>query len=149
MPRPETPALTVDIIIELVDRPGRPIVLIERKYPPPGWAIPGGFVDVGETVEHAARREALEETCLVVELDCLLGCYSEPARDPRGHTVSLIYIAHASGEPRAEDDAAHVAVFDPAAIDVPLAFDHDTILADYLRYRNTGVLPALQHDARA
>ena len=93
MPRPETPLLTVDIIIEMNDRDERPIVLIERKHPPHGWAIPGGFVDVGESVEDAARREALEETGLAVRLETLLGCYSNPARDPRGHTASVVYIA--------------------------------------------------------
>ncbi|MBT8137266.1 MAG: NUDIX domain-containing protein, partial [Gammaproteobacteria bacterium] len=77
MSRPQTPPVTVDIIIEMVDRPQRPIVLIERKYPPPGWALPGGFVDVGETVAVAARREAREETGLDVELLQLLGCYSD------------------------------------------------------------------------
>lgn len=141
--RPKTPELTVDIIIELVDRAARPIVLIERKYPPPGWALPGGFVDVGETVEHAARREALEETSLKVELSCLLGCYSEPSRDPRGHTVALVYIAQASGEPVAADDAARLAIYAITDLDRPLAFDHAKILADYLHYRKTGELPEL------
>lgn len=139
--RPKTPELTVDIIIELVDRAGRPIVLIERKYPPPGWALPGGFVDVGETVENAARREALEETSLVVELRCLLGCYSEPSRDPRGHTVALVYIAEARGEPVAADDAAHLVIHHLAEASPPLAFDHARILADYLHYRQTGERP--------
>ncbi len=143
MPRPETPALAADAIIELLDLPNRPIVLIERKNPPPGWAIPGGFVDVGESVPDAAVREALEETCLHVQLQCLLGCYSDPARDPRGHTVSMIYVARAHGEPRAADDAASVGIFDPADIDLPLAFDHDRILRDYLRYRETGSVPAI------
>jgi 8-oxo-dGTP diphosphatase len=141
MPRPETPALTVDIIIEMHDRPGKPIVLIQRKYEPLGWAIPGGFVDVGEMVSRAAIREALEETCLEVELDVLLGCYSNPARDPRGHTVSLVYVAHATGTPRAADDAAALDVFDPDSVDVGLVFDHETIIRDYCRYRKNGVLP--------
>lgn len=143
MPRPETPALAADAIIELIDLPNRPIVLIERKNPPPGWAIPGGFVDIGESVPDAAVREALEETCLHVHLQCLLGCYSDPARDPRGHTVSMIYVAQAHGEPRAADDAASVGIFDPVAIDVPLAFDHDRILRDYAQYRQTGSVPAI------
>ena len=141
MPRPKTPELTVDIIIEMHDQPGNPIVLIERKYEPFGWAIPGGFVDVGETVSQAAIREALEETCLEVELDVLLGCYSDPARDPRGHTVGLVFVAHASGTPRADDDAAALEVFDPDNINVELAFDHASIIRDYRRYRETGVLP--------
>ena len=90
MARPITPALTVDVVIELTDRPDRPIVLIERRNPPAGHALPGGFVDVGETVEAAAVREAREETGLEVTLTRLLGVYSDPARDPRGHTVSIV-----------------------------------------------------------
>ena len=143
MPRPQTPALAADAIIELVDLADRPIVLIERKNPPPGWAIPGGFVDIGESVPDAAVREALEETCLEVELQCLLGVYSNPGRDPRGHTVSMIYVARAHGEPVAADDAANVGIFDPADIQVTLAFDHALILRDYLEYRNSGVVPAI------
>lgn len=134
MPRPVTPLLTVDVVIELVDRPGRPIVLVERRNPPAGYALPGGFVDVGETVEAAARREALEETGLEVELTGLLGVYSDPSRDPRGHTVSVVYRGEARGEPAAGDDAARVAVVDPAQ-PPPLAFDHPRIVADYLRVR--------------
>lgn len=138
--RPVTPLLTVDIIIEMDDRPGRPIVLIERRHPPPGWALPGGFVDVGESVETAAVREALEETSLHVRLQQLLGVYSDPARDARGHTASAVYIATASGEPRAADDAAHLALHDPADTP-PLAFDHERILADYRHFRASGELP--------
>ncbi len=131
MPRPQTPPVAADVIIELVDRPGRPIVLIERRFPPPGWALPGGFVEVGETVESAAVREAFEETGLAVELTALLGVYSDPARDPRGHTVGIVYVGTARGEPVAGDDAGSVAVVDPAAPPT-LAFDHGRILADYL-----------------
>ncbi len=137
MSRPETPLLTVDIIIEMTDRPGKPIVLIERRYEPRGWALPGGFVDVGETLEQAARREAKEETSLDVDLRALLGCYSDPARDRRGHTVSAVYVATASGEPRAQDDAAALALFDPAHCP-PLAFDHALIIEDYRHFRETG-----------
>lgn len=137
MPRPVTPAIAVDIIIELVDRPNRPIVLIERRYEPFGWALPGGFVDVGERLEDAAVREAREETCLEVQLLALLGCYSDPGRDPRGHTVSPVYIAEARGEPRAADDARNVQVFQPDELP-SLAFDHDLILSDYREYRASG-----------
>lgn len=143
MPIPVTPLIAVDIIIELDDRPERPIVLIERRNPPHGWALPGGFVDVGETLEHAAAREAEEETALKVELKVLLGCYSNPARDPRGHTVSAVYVAQASGKPRAGDDAGEAQVFDPVKLP-PLAFDHALILADYLRYRESGVVAPLR-----
>ncbi|MAT64895.1 MAG: NUDIX hydrolase [Gammaproteobacteria bacterium] len=137
MTRPETPLLTVDVIIELADRPGRPVVLIERANPPYGWALPGGFVDPGERLETAAVREACEETSLAVRLKFLLGCYSDPARDPRGHTVSAVYVGEAEGEPRAADDASHLEVFDPRERPA-LAFDHELILRDYLRYRETG-----------
>jgi len=134
MPRPVTPVVAVDLVIEIVDDPGRPIVLIERGSPPPGYALPGGFVDVGETVEDAARREALEETGLTVTLKSLLGVYSDPARDARGHTVSIVYVAEARGRPRAGDDAAGVLVTDPGRLP-PLAFDHDRLLADYAAVR--------------
>jgi 8-oxo-dGTP diphosphatase len=136
--RPTTPVLAADVIIELVNRPGRPIVLIERRNPPPGWAIPGGFVDVGERVEQAAIREAREETGLVVRLRALLGCYSDPARDPRGHTVTLVYVGEASGEPRAEDDARAVGVYSLQELPGPLAFDHAVVLEDYRRWRTEG-----------
>jgi 8-oxo-dGTP diphosphatase len=138
MPLPDTPLLAVDIIIELRDRPERPVVLIERRNPPHGWALPGGFVDRGETLERAAVREALEETGLQIALVALLGCYSDPGRDPRGHTVSAVYVAHARGNPEAADDAALARTFTPAELPEPLAFDHRQILDDYLHYRATG-----------
>ncbi len=134
MAAPPTPPVAADMIIEMVDRPGRPIVLIKRRFPPPGWALPGGFVEIGETVEAAAVREAREETGLEVELLGLLGVYSDPARDPRGHTVGIVYIGHARGEPAAADDAAAVIVVDPRS-PPPLAFDHARILRDYLARR--------------
>lgn len=132
MPRPETPLLTVDVIIEMVDRPEQPIVLIERRHTPHGWALPGGFVDIGETVEQAAVREMAEETGLKVKLVRLLGVYSDPGRDPRGHTVSVVFVGEARGTPKAADDARNVACFAADAIPM-LAFDHGTILKDYLR----------------
>jgi len=145
MPAPDTPKLTVDIIIELVDQPGRPILLIERRYPPPGWALPGGFVDIGETLEQAARREAQEEVSLPVTLTALLGCYSDPGRDPRGHTVAAVYVAEARGAARAADDAAAVRSFAPDELPDTLAFDHRLILDDYREYRRTGRTTPLRY----
>ena len=142
--RPETPLLAVDIIIELIDRPDRPIVLIERRNPPYGWALPGGFVDVGESLEQAAVREAREETCLDVKLKILLGCYSSPQRDPRGHTVSPVYIAEASGEPRAADDAKNLRYLPVTELPDDLAFDHGLILSDYRDYLRTGKISPLR-----
>ncbi|ABK43054.1 NUDIX hydrolase [Magnetococcus marinus MC-1] len=143
---PETPFLAVDILIELVDRPGRPVVLIERVNPPHGWAIPGGFVDRGERAEQAAVREAQEETCLDVTLTGLLGVYSDPKRDARLHTCSLVYMAEATGQPRAADDAKNVRLVDPAAPGVALAFDHGLILRDLVAYRKQGRLAPLRMD---
>jgi len=117
-------------------------VLIERRNFPFGWALPGGFVDVGERVEDAAVRELREETTLEVELRALLGVYSRPDRDPRGHTVTMVYVGRAHGEPRAADDAKGIGLFAPAEPPAPLAFDHAEILADYLRFIRTGELPA-------
>lgn len=137
MTRPTTPLLAADAIIELVDQPGRPIVLIERLNPPPGWAIPGGFVDIGETVEQAAVREAKEETGLDVHLIALLGLYSDPQRDPRGHTVTAVYAAEARGTPIAADDAKTVRIATLDDLPEPLAFDHALVLDDYRRFRET------------
>jgi 8-oxo-dGTP diphosphatase len=122
-------------VIELLDAPGE-IVLIERRHPPHGWALPGGFVDVGETVEHAAVREAKEETGLAVTLAHLLGVYSDPARDPRGHTVSIVYVGRAHGRPVGGDDARIAKSFRPESPPA-LAFDHDRILADYVTWRDS------------
>lgn len=148
MPAPKTPLLTVDTIIELDDQPDRPIVLIKRRHPPPGWALPGGFVDMGETLEAAAIREAREETSLEIELISLLGCYSDPQRDSRGHTVSAVYIASACGQPVAADDAADVRICDLDALPEPLAFDHARILRDYRHYRESGRPPPLRLPGR-
>jgi 8-oxo-dGTP diphosphatase len=144
MLQPETPRLTVDIIIELIDQPDKPILLIERKNPPFGWALPGGFVDVGETLEQAAVREAAEEISLSVTLKTLLGCYSNPERDSRMHTVSAVYIAEASGTPKAADDAVNVKSFTPGDLPEVLAFDHGLILEDYLAYLKSGSLAPLR-----
>lgn len=138
------PAPTVDIIIELCEVPQRPIVLIERKFEPLGWAIPGGFVDYGESVEDAARREAQEETCLEVTLLTLLNVYSHPKRDARKHTISVVYIAEALGCPRAADDAKAINIFDMADLPECLCFDHGQILADYRNYRTEGIRPLPQ-----
>ncbi|MBD2434154.1 MULTISPECIES: NUDIX domain-containing protein [Fischerella] len=139
----QNPIPTVDIIIELLDRPHRPIVLIERHNPPLGWAIPGGFVDYGETVEAAARREALEETGLQVELIEQFHVYSDPARDRRKHTISIVFLTMAKGEPKAGDDAKGIEIFEPWRVPENLCFDHDIILRDYWRYRNYGIRPRL------
>jgi ADP-ribose pyrophosphatase YjhB (NUDIX family) len=127
------PVPTVDIIIEVMDgRKRRGIVLIERKNPPPGWALPGGFVDYGETLEEAAVREAREETSLDVELLGQFHAYSDPGRDPRLHTISTVFIARAKGAPTAADDARAAVVVNPRDRSLPLAFDHRKILDDYL-----------------
>lgn len=140
MTRPETPLLTVDVVIQLSNH-NRHIVLIKRKNPPYGWALPGGFVDLGESVEDAAVREAEEETGLAVKLVALLGCYSNPQRDPRGQTASVVYVGLATGTPQAQSDASQVAIIDPVMNSVHLAFDHDCILADYCQYLEVGKAP--------
>ena len=140
---PRNPSPTVDIIIELIDQPHRPIVLIERKNPPPGWALPGGFIDYGESVETAARREAKEEVSLDVELVEQFQVYSAPDRDPRQHTLSIVMIATAKGTPQAADDASHLEVFQSWQIPANLCFDHGQILQDYWRYRFYNIRPHL------
>ncbi|MEL7316557.1 MAG: NUDIX hydrolase [Cyanobacteria bacterium J06559_3] len=137
------PAPTVDIIIELRDRRHRPIVLIERCNEPFGWAIPGGFVDYGETVEAAAMREAKEETHLDVTLLELFHVYSDPTRDARKHTISIVFLASAIGTPNADDDAKDIALFNLWEIPTNLCFDHDLILRDYWQYRHYGIRPRL------
>jgi 8-oxo-dGTP diphosphatase len=123
------PVPTVDIIIEIQGG----IVLIERKNPPFGWALPGGFVDYGETLEAAAIREAREETQLEISNLNLLGCYSDPRRDPRLHTTSTVFIAVGSGVPQAADDALNLKVFPLDAVPQELCFDHAAIIADYVK----------------
>lgn len=137
------PIPTVDIIIELTDRRDRPIILIERQNPPYGWAIPGGFVDYGETVETAAIREAKEEISLDVELFEQFYVYSDPHRDPRKHTFSVVFLATATGEPKAADDAKNLGIFSQWEIPDNLCFDHAQILKDYWHYRNYGIRPRI------
>jgi 8-oxo-dGTP diphosphatase len=135
--RHRNPFPTVDIIIEL---PGG-IVLIERKNPPYGWALPGGFVDYGESLESAAVRESREETSLEVTNLRLLGCYSDPGRDDRMHTISTVYIASGRGEPQAADDAANLRIFQLDNLPEALCFDHAAILADYAATKQTASNP--------
>ena len=130
------PAPTVDIIIEIDNG----IVLIERRNEPLGWALPGGFVDYGESLEDAAVREASEETTLDVNNLRLVGCYSDPRRDPRQHTISTVYAAAGSGKPGAADDAANLAIFPLNSLPEKLCFDHAKILADYVRLKKAGLL---------
>lgn len=127
--RYKNPIPTVDIIIEMDGG----IVLIERKNPPYGWAIPGGFVDYGESVEETAVREAKEETSLNVKIVSLLGVYSDPNRDPRFHTISTVFVAEATGQPKAADDAKQIGLFREQSLPEELAFDHAKILNDYFR----------------
>lgn len=131
------PVPTVDVIIEVEEK----IVLVRRKYPPQGWAIPGGFIDAEERAEEAAIREAREETGLSVTLTALLGVYSDPARDSRRHTISAVYVAAAEGTPSGGDDASEARLFGEQDLPSPLAFDHATILADYFRFKKTGKKP--------
>ena len=125
--RYRNPLPTVDIIIET----GEGIVLIRRRNPPYGWALPGGFVDYGESLEAAAVREAREETSLDVVLTGQLGAYSDPSRDPRHHTISVVFMATARGTPRGGDDASRAEVFTEDSLPEDLAFDHARILGDY------------------
>ena len=126
------PVPTVDVIIELA---GDRIVLIRRKNPPYGWALPGGFVDYGESLEAAAAREAFEETGLHVTLLSQFHTYSDPQRDPRQHTISTVFVARADGAPVAGDDAAEAVAVALDALPDEMAFDHGQIVADYRRAR--------------
>jgi 8-oxo-dGTP diphosphatase len=126
---PETPKLMVDVVIPS----DVGVVLIRRGSEPfkGQWALPGGFVEIGETVEEAAMREAAEETGLAVEISRLVGVYSDPDRDPRGHNVSVAFLAQVlSGQMKAASDASEVGVLDPDTVE--LAFDHRQIIADAL-----------------
>ena len=134
---PRNPAPTVDIIIEYQGG----IVLIERKNPPFGWALPGGFVDYGESLETAARREALEETGLTVGNLQQFRAYSDPARDVRQHTISMVFYGQGQGVLCAGDDAAKAKVYKVGALP-DLAFDHGLILADYFSRLERAARPA-------
>ncbi|MDF1555931.1 MAG: NUDIX hydrolase, partial [Deferrisomatales bacterium] len=125
---------TVDVVI----RCGGGVVLVRRRNPPLGWALPGGFVDAGESLEYAARREALEETGLCVALQEQFFTYSDPARDPRHHTLSTVYLGTAEGQPRGGDDAAEARVWAWGDLPETLCFDHGRILADVRRYLDGG-----------
>jgi ADP-ribose pyrophosphatase YjhB (NUDIX family) len=131
------PIPTIDIIIEIERENGQEgIILIKRKNPPHGWALPGGFVDYGESLEEAAVREAKEETSLDIRLRSQFHTYSDPKRDPRKHTISTVYVASAQGKPKAQDDAQDIGIFTKEEINFPLAFDHQKILADYFKQKN-------------
>ncbi len=134
---PRNPFPTVDVIVETEGG----VVLIERHHEPHGWALPGGFVDYGERVEDAARREVREETGLDVDLSTLLGVYSDPDRDPRQHNLSVVFVGSAHGTPKGSDDASRADIFDPEALPTPLCFDHARILADYRHWKATGQVP--------
>lgn len=125
------PVPTVDIIIECQGG----IVLIERRNPPPGWALPGGFIDRGESAEDAAVREAREETGLTLVDLRQFHVYSDPARDPRLHTITTVFVARGLGNLSAGDDAAGARVFDAAGLPGNVAFDHREIVTDYISGR--------------
>jgi len=139
MPEYKNPSPTADVIIEVKKDDGQEgIILIQRKNPPPGWAIPGGFVDYGESLEEAAVREAKEETDLDITLRYQLHTYSDPGRDPRKHTITTVFVAEGQGRPRAQDDAKGIGIFTEKEINFPLAFDHALILSDYFNRKKQG-----------
>lgn len=135
--RIKTPLITVDIIIRYQGG----IVLIQRKNPPPGWALPGGFVDVGESLEEAAVREAKEETSLDITIVEQFHAYSRPDRDPRFHTVTMVFIANGTGTLKGRDDARAAGVFTESNLPSQIAFDHGEIIADYFIYEKTSKKP--------
>lgn len=126
------PLVTVDIIIEIDQK----IVLIERANPPYGWALPGGFVDYGESLETSASREAKEETSLEVTLKEQFHTYSDPGRDPRHHTITTVFIGKGTGAPKPADDAERLGFFTENNLPEPIVFDHKKIISDYFRYKN-------------
>jgi 8-oxo-dGTP diphosphatase len=130
-----SPVPTVDIIIEYASG----IILIKRRNLPHGWALPGGFVDYGETVEKAAEREACEETGLSISKLRMFHVYSDPARDPRQHTITTVFMATGSGVLMAGDDAGEAAVFTKENLPEPLAFDHAGILDDYFSWKQRDI----------
>ena len=129
MPPERQPRLTVDVVVRRRGQADQ-VLLVRRRHPPHGWALPGGFVEYGESVEQAAVREALEETGLRVSLTRQFHVYSDPSRDPRGHTVSVVFLGEADGEPAGGDDAAEARWVDLARLPSDLAFDHGRILSD-------------------
>ena len=129
------PRITVDVIITERGNPRR-VVLVKRRNPPHGWALPGGFLEHGESVETGAVREALEETGLAVTLHRQFHVYSDPARDARAHTVTVVFLGEAEGHPVGGDDAAEALFFDVGALPENIAFDHAAILKDYLDRRH-------------
>jgi ADP-ribose pyrophosphatase YjhB (NUDIX family) len=139
------PVPTVDIIIEIEQER---VILIKRKNPPFGWAIPGGFVDYGESLEEAAVREAKEETDLDVELGKQLHTYSAPNRDPRHHTITTVYLAKAKGIPQAKDDALEIGIFGLRDLPEEIAFDHRQILEEYFDARNKSPQPPVSKGGR-
>ena len=127
--KPVTPLLTVDAVVETPNG----IVLIKRKNPPFGWALPGGFVEVGETVENAVIRELFEETNLAISDPKLIGVYSDPKRDPRFHTATVAFSAKSIQIPKAGDDAKEVRIFPKDNLPANIVFDHPTIISDFLQ----------------
>jgi 8-oxo-dGTP diphosphatase len=135
----KTPLLTVDVIIRYQGG----VVLIERKNTPPGWALPGGFVEIGESLEKAAMREAKEETSLDVTLVEQFHAYSKPDRDPRFHTASVVFVGDGKGKLMGKDDARKAGVFTETTLPRQIAFDHSQIISDYFAYLKTRKKPTI------